>query len=170
VLDQLTFPAPSCDLAPERISLLIEDVDGGSLVRRAVKVALAGLADLIAADGSESYDQQLAALTSLAERRRVTGTTAVIRSAARRLSIPFEVAGRRSFRVGIGTRQKTLATIMENADLFASGRLALDSLRTRTRAFWIICAPPQARRAISAKSCFANCFRSHTHRGFRSFW
>jgi hypothetical protein len=169
VLDQLTFPAPSCDLVPERISLLIEDVNGGSLVRRGAKVALAGLADLTAGDGFESYDQQSAALTS----RRASQSDRDDRRdplGRRRLLIPSEVAGRRSFRVGIGTRQKTLATIMENADLFASGRLALDSLRTRTRAFWIICAPPQARRGTSAKSCFASCFRSRTHRGFHSFW
>lgn len=97
----------------------------GDLALELPQAALAGLRGLVSGDMA-AYDKARARLFRRASRRRLTGSTALLRMAAERRGLPVEMISGQHLVLGEGARQQHLYSSLSGTTSFSSTKLSLD--------------------------------------------
>jgi cyanophycin synthetase len=105
--------------------------------RLSLEVAVRGFAELLRDNAEqpagENYRDSFSRLIQRAARRRLSGSTTVLRTAALRLEIPFELITRRQLLFGQGVRQQQCFSTMTASTSFSAAKMALDKRQSNRK-------------------------------------
>jgi cyanophycin synthetase len=113
-----------------RMAAFVWETHDAVMSRRSGEIAVSGLVELIQSNSvqpeNSTYEYSFLQLIRRAENRRISNSTSVMKLAAARERIPFELITRQQIRLGHGARQKLCLSTLMPSTPFRAVKLALN--------------------------------------------
>jgi cyanophycin synthetase len=161
-LDRIQFASAFPGVNDQRAVLVWETVDS-EMSRLSAETAVAGFAELTQPNGgrsaSDSFKQMLLQLAERAEKRRISSSTAVLKTAASQLGVPFEFVTRKQVRLGYGVRQERCFATLAGSTSFSAAKLSLDKRESNRQLTQLALPVPRQIKVADVPEAIAACER-----------